>query len=699
MNVFRSVPSIISTRRSSGMTSRFLPAARLSLGLLALGAASASGFAQSLDAHVAPAIMQLGKNLGLENPSTELSLTVWLNPHNRADLDARVEGLYTPGSSTFHKWLTDADLKTYMPTEAEIGAVHKELTAHNLKITSNDPMNMSVRFTGKVSDIESAFNTHISRYSVRGEVVHTTSTEPKLGGVAAGLMHSLGGVNSVSAKPLIVRPKNLKTGKVLSGIPLSAAGKPEGTIFSGQCFYAASTTKLSGVNALDDVTPVTESLYGVGYGANPANTANGTLPSCGYSPSEVQGFYGLKTAYGRGYNGAGQTIVIVDVGLNEQAKIDGNVFNKLEGLPLFTSSNYKAYNPEGVTITGADYGADEETDLDVEWAHASAPGAKIALVQTFGDNEDLQYGIYYAITQNLGNVISLSYGEPEAYVGPVGMSIFNQIAELGAAKGISLQVSTGDDGDFTDYGIPADVNGFASSPYDTAVGGTSIAVDPVTGKVSHLGWGNNAVIFTYGTGYIVDPPTAEDNSFFYAGSGGGVSSYFAKPAYQKKLSGPGRHLPDVSALADPFTGAEFVYDFGGTTYVGVVGGTSLASPLFSGMWAILNQYSGTPLGQAAPYVATTPHPLLTDVLPLSGPVSASAKVKDPSGTTTYSATELFQPLGNTTSFLSTIWEEDTFGDYAGVSFGTDSSLTVTQGWDNVTGYGTPNMGAIFSSLP
>ncbi len=681
------------------LTSRILPAARLSLGLLAIGTVGATGFAQSLDAHVAPAITQFGKNLGLANPSTELNLTVWLNPHNRAELDSRVEALYTPGSSTFHKWLTNGDLKAYMPTDAEIAAVSKELAAHNLKITSTDPMNMSVRFTGRVSDVESAFNTHITDYSIRGEVVHTTSTEPKLGGAAAGLMHSLGGVNSVSAKPMFIRPKNLKTGKVLGGIPVSSTGKTEGTIFSGQCFYAASTTKLSGVNAFDGKTPVSESLSGINYGANPANTDQGNLPPCGYSPSEVQGFYGLKTAYGRGYDGAGQTIVIVDVGLNQQAEVDGNVFNRLEGLPLFTSSNYHAYNPEGVTITGADYGADVETDLDVEWAHASAPGANIALVQTFIDNEDIQYGIYYAIANNLGNVISLSYGEPEFYLGPLGMSIFNQVAELAAAKGISLQVATGDDGDFTDYGIPAGVSGFASSPYDTAVGGTSIAVNPATGAVSQLGWGNNVVIFTYGTGYLVDPPTTEDNSFFYAGSGGGVSSYFAKPAYQSKLHGPGRHLPDVSALADPFTGVEYVYDLAGTTYVGTVGGTSLASPLFSGMWAILNQHAGAPLGQAAPYVATTPYPLLTDVLPLSGPASVQAKVTDPSGTTTYSATELFQPLGNTTSFLSAIWDEDTFGDYAGLSFGTDSSLTVTQGWDNVTGYGTPNMGAIFSSLP
>jgi subtilase family serine protease len=405
----------------------------------------------------------------------------------------------------------------------------------------------------------------------------------------------------------------------------------------------------------------------------------------------VQKFYGLDVAYGLGYTGTGQTVAIIDAYLQPTALPDLTAFSSLNHLPKPTSANYTEYNPYDANMPGVDYGTDEETDLDVQWTHATAPGASIALVQAYSDDEeDMQAAALYAVTNHLGNVISFSYGYPESLTGPYASGVFNEIAELAASQGISIHASSGDSGDFgpdSDFGLNApDVSGwFADSPYATSVGGTSIGTSPIDNSVYTTGWGNNIAYLSYDATDPYDPPFTE----FYAGSGGGSSSFFAKPAYQSKLAGTARLVPDVSALADPFTGAEFVYTdpYSGGQYVGVVGGTSLAAPIFSGIWSLVNEYIGSSLGQAAPYVAASPSPLITDVLPLPGPDNNTGSITDPTGTTAYSATDLSQPLLNSAPFISTLWNAGG-GAYYNLTFGTDTTLTLTQGWDNVTGYGT-----------
>jgi subtilase family serine protease len=664
---------------------------------------SATGFAQSLDRHVAPAISSLGKNLGQESPSTRLTLTAWLNLHNRQALDAKVKDLYTPGAPSFHKWLTGADLKQFAPTTAELEAVKAELIANGLTVTSADDFNLSVRFEGSTANVERAFHTQINRYLVKGELVHTSSMLPHLGGGAAGLVQHVAGLNGMKGKPMILKATDPKTGKPFKGMPLATAkSKADGLVYASECFYAPGKVTLTGLNALDGVTPVTSKFSGLTFGANPANTLQGTLAPCGYSPSEIQKFYGLDVAYGLGYIGTGQTIVIIDAYLEPTALPDLTAFSQLYHLPAITSGNFKEYNPYAANAPGAEYGTDQETDLDVQWAHATAPGAKIALVEAFSeDEEDMQAAAMWAVTKHLGNVISFSYGYPESLTGPYASGIFDEIAELAAAQGISIHVASGDYGDFgptTAFGLAGpDVSGwFADSPYATAVGGTSIGTSPVDGAVTTVGWGNNIDFLSFNATEPFDPPQPE----YYYGSGGGASSYFAKPSYQSKLPGKARLLPDVSAIADPDTGAEFVYTdpSSGLQYVGVVGGTSLATPVFSGIWTLANEVAGVSLGQAAPWVAAAAGtPFLTDVVPVTGPANVTGSVTDPQGTTAYSADDLSQPLGTTTQFVSALWNLGD-GEYVNITFGTDTSLNVAQGWDPVTGYGTPNLGAALTLL-
>jgi subtilase family serine protease len=221
-----------------------------------------------------------------------------------------------------------------------------------------------------------------------------------------------------------------------------------------------------------------------------------------------------------------------------------------------------------------------------------------------------------------------------------------------------------------------------------AVGGTSILNDPYGSQAVVTGWGNAIVLLNEGG--VVDPPLAE----YFGGAGGGESVFFAKPAWQKSLPGHGRQVPDVAALADPYTGIGLIYTEDGVQYAQAGwGGTSLASPIFTAIWAIADQYNGKPLGQASPLVAKLKSGEILDVAPPPSTLTlynASGTVHDESGTKFYSPAELYSGLlYTTTDFVSTIWNISSSTAY-GLSFGTDSSLTVTKGWDNVTGFGEPN---------
>jgi subtilase family serine protease len=210
------------------------------------------------------------------------------------------------------------------------------------------------------------------------------------------------------------------------------------------------------------------------------------LPSCGYDAAELQTAYGLNKAYSRGWNGAGQTIVIVDAFGSNTIVDDANTFSALNKLPALTSANFQIFTPNGPVNCGTacvDGNWQFETTLDVEWAHSIAPGANIALVLT-ADNSftNLDIGNLFAVENLLGNVVSNSFGISEiALVDflPSELVVENGISEIAAALGISQNISSGDDGDFlavdqADYGIDSvSVEAGSSSPFATSVGGTS----------------------------------------------------------------------------------------------------------------------------------------------------------------------------------------------------------------------------------
>jgi subtilase family serine protease len=151
----------------------------------------------------------------------------------------------------------------------------------------------------------------------------------------------------------------------------------------------------------------------------------------------------------------------------------------------------------------------------------------------------------------------------------------------------------------------------------------------------------------------------------------------------------------VSALADPFTGFAIIFTDAGTQYAEAgIGGTSLASPIFTAIWAIADQYNGGPLGHAGEAVTHLKHGQITDVVGTT-PLNTSdvtGTVYDSNGATFYSATALFADADAgqlQTQFVSALWPIAS-DEAIAITFGVDSSLTTNPGWDNATGYGEPN---------
>jgi len=554
------------------------------------------------------------------------------------------------------------------------------------------PDNFFVRARGTVGDVQNAFHVQLNQYDVRGGVLRSNDRDPYIDSdAAAALVKTVSGLDSGSFKhPAMAQSAKLSTSTTAIARP--AATTP-GLGYSNNCFNGTVTQTYT--------TNGTGALPTGKFQGNHLNLFGVTTPGCAYTPPMIQTAYNLTGLYSNGFNGAGQTIGIIDWCGSFTIQNDANAFSAAFGLPALTSSNFIITNiPTPTACEGADQ---TEINIDVEWAHAIAPGANINLIvpptSLFSDIDEAEF---IAIDSGLANVLSGSYGAEELYVSTTELETGNLLSELGAVLGISTNFSTGDDGNFTFgiNGLPPSVSYPADSPYATGVGGVTLALNSDNSIAWQAGWGNYETLLAE-EGEVFDPPLAFG---FAGGSGGGESNCvttdssgnclagFPKPPYQKGIPGKYRQLPDISWLADPYTGAVIAITVPGslpTLEWQVWGGTSVACPMFSGLWAIANQEAGAPLGQAAPYVYSMPAGTIFDIVPVGSSTNVTATIKDSTGVTKYTAAEVMgiPPA----KFVSAIWD---YADYEytalALSFGTDPGLVVRPGWDNVTGVGSPN---------
>ena len=661
-----------------GMYSKPALPAFLSMALLLLTAGKAPA-AQTR--HNVPPSVQQALDQGPANPDEEVNLTLHLKMSNRAAFDAAVEQRYDPASANYHKWMTDADLQQYAPTASQIAAVKSEVAKHGLSVISTDRLGFSIRVHGTIANVQTAFQTSIHQLARNGKMFSANVSDAQLTGEAGQFVSSVSGLVRTQVRPMMKRALDPRTGIAFPAIPLDVvnAGGGLSSIITDTCLTGPQTFTYT-----DSANPLPVGVY---FG----NVYGGTGKICDYTASQLQAHYGLSAAYAAGLDGTGETIALVEAYGYPNILADANAFAQLNGLPPLDSSNFDVVYPQGPPRNpnaGILTGWYVEIALDVQWAHAMAPGAKILVVAAAGqDNEDFQDALNYVVNNHLANSVSNSWEEDlDLIAGPLELASYDTVLEQAAAQGVSVHFSSGDGGD-DGLGSPIGSPEVPSnSPYATAIGGTSILNVPNGSGQEELGWGNG--LTELAVNGPLDPPVQIG---IIGGAGGGESSQYPKPSWQSALPGTGRQVPDVSALADPYTGVPIVVTENNTQVVFVgVGGTSLACPIFSAIWALADQSAGQPLGQAARRIATMSSDQVTDIVPHSSLANVAGFTYDSKGVVFRSPASLLSlSLFNTTQFVSAIWPIAP-GIAYDLSFGTDSSLTVTPGWDNVTGFGVPN---------
>ena len=620
-----------------------------------------------------PGFIRQALDRGPVDPGTAITVNVWLKLHNEKQLDKLFEDQKQHGSANYHRWINQDQFNAgYGPTSQEVKAISNFLAAHNLTVTFVAENNLYVKAQGSAADIEQTFHVQIHNFALKGASYRSNTGDPSISDAAGGLVAAITGLDDFGFQPNVVRPVTSE-GVAAPRTPIVKG--PKGLFFEPNCFRPAETDTFT-------ASGVTATYFGTRFGSD-ISSGFGHFPPCGYQPSEVRTAYNLNPLYAAHLDGTGETIVITDAFGSPTIEQDAQVFSGIYGLPPVNLTIAKApglsHNPKDAGL-----GWDGETTLDVEWAHAMAPGAAIVLVVAT-DRASLDEAINYAVVHHLGNTISNSWSSLEGLGNPAQFDRVNRILEMAAVQGIDVNFATGDFGDEVAVAGFQTVDFPASSPFATGIGGTSLSLAP---NPFQTGWGNNLTRIAETTALNNAPVNPPLHLGFQFGAGGGASLTFARPSFQGGLAIPGntRLVPDIAMLADPFTGVEIIQTVGGQLTVGVIGGTSLATPLFSGIMAIAAQKAGHGLGQAAALVYTLPPGAVTDILPGSSPGNVTGTIN----AMPYSADQLAAPLGNTSAYISALYNSPFSTRWFVITFGTDTSLVTAPGWDNVTGVGTPN---------
>jgi Pro-kumamolisin, activation domain/Bacterial Ig-like domain (group 3) len=530
-----------------------------------------------------------------QQPVTRMHVLLERSAEQEAALAQLLADQQDPNSSKFHAWLTPQEFgQQFGPAESDLQAVKAWLNSQGFTSLRVNNGRTLIEFSGTSSQIRNAFHTEMHRLSINNEEHFANMQEPKIPAALAPVVGGIAGLHNFRPKPLLHR-----------------LGKFRRDASTGQ------------ITPLFTFTDVNGTFYGVG-------------------PADFAKIYNVPSTF----DGTGQSIAIVgQSNINLQ---DVRDFRTIFGLPT---------NDPQIILNGADPGlvsGDEgESDLDVEWAGAIAPKAKIILVASQFTDTDGGGGVHasaeYIVDNNVAPVLSESYGACESGLGTAGNAFYNALWQQAAAQGITVVVSTGDDGSAgcddpnsqssATQGIA--VSGIASTPYSVAMGGTdfdqanlqttfwnSTNGNPTQvsakGYIPETTWNDScanaatAANLTVCANATATSTTAPLN--IVAGSGGPSSIYTKTQAPWQTGFGDttARDLPDVSLFSsDGQNGSFYIvcqsdqnitgdtgcnlttfsttspfHDFQG------VGGTSAAAPTFAGIVALVNQKTGQRQGNA-----------------------------------------------------------------------------------------------------
>lgn len=456
----------------------------------------------------------IAKNdLGPVQPNLSMNgliLVLSRSPEQQAAFDEFVASQYDATSPNYHHWLLPAEVgEKYGPSLDDIATVSNWLSSHGLAVSAVSKDRMAIHFNGSAAQVESAFHTEIHNLSVNGVRHIANMSNPEIPMALTPVVVGVKALHDFTPKPLhhggaqVVRDAETGKWKRLVSEPTVAdlAG------FIGRSQANPETASGSGGNLEENISP-----YDFATIYNVLPLWNATTP----------------------INGTGQTIAIT--GTSDILLSDVASFRSAFGLPPgLTPIEVKGANglDPGTCFAADGSGATcviddlDENTLDVEWSGAVAPGAQIVLV-TSGQqsaDDDVVYDSSDYVVENIGvsgspvaaaHILNVSYGLCELFAGTAGNVVYNNLWQTAATEGLAVFVASGDSGAAScdqsvapangpyaaEYGLT--VSGVASTPYNTAVGGTDLnwSSSPTT----YWNTTNNSTTQASVKGYVPEQP-------------------------------------------------------------------------------------------------------------------------------------------------------------------------------------------------
>ena len=611
--------------------------------------------------------------------TTKLGFRVYLGWRNPSGAEALALAVSNPRSSSYRHYLTPAQFRQqFAPTANQVAQVQSWLKSQGFSLVYTPANHHYVSAQGTIAQAQAAFGTSFGMYKVNGLTLRSPSTSLTIPSSLAGIVNAVVGLDQSYEFIHTNHIKDSNAPRVIGNAPPTAGfrNSPPLSAFYGEL--------LTGVPVPPYTPPPAAPGYSfpTGFTANPLGLPSVPWTIKGHTPTQVKGAYGIS-----GFDGTGQTVAIIDAYASPTILADANQWSTNRGIPQFGTAgggtltqvvSPGTYNVKDNPAQGPTGWYSEET-LDVESVHGMAPNAHVVYVSSPNNYQDIDAAMNHIVDNHLAQIVSNSYGFLGENLPPGFILPFEQTLIQGAAEGIGIYFSSGDSGDDTSVLGHASTDWPASSPFVTAVGGTSLGVSAGNTRVIETGWG----VSTYSCNKTTLVCT---RTGWQAGAGGGVSCLFPRPSYQNGTvtitAGPttqcngfaGRGVPDIAALADAQTGylvgqTQTFQSCNGTVVKYDeyrLGGTSLSCPIIAGIMALSDQKAGSAHGFANQFFYDNPGKF-TDITSVKTAVARrnfNNSVDDCNGT----ADRL-----------------RTFNDFSG----SPTQFTGT-GWDNVTGLGVPN---------
>ncbi len=640
---------------------------------------------------------------GATPSSAPVEFTVGLTPTDQAGAESLAQAVSTPGSPSYRHFLTAAEWeKRFSPKASAVRAVESWLREQGITVEGVSADRLSIEASASAATIERAFGTSLHQYRRHGRSVRLASSPLSAPASVAGLIAGVNGVDQHLRTPDHVRERaTAGTGHAQPKKGKEEIPQPEGFRNATPCssYYGEK---------LDTIDPP----FGGGYPA--------PLPyaTCGYTPPQLQSSYSLAGPIAGGANGKGIRVAVVDAYASPTLLSDAQEYanRNQPGQPLSSSQFAENLAPKftDVELCEANEWYGEQT-LDIEAVHATAPGANILYVGAKNCTNALNKAVQQVVDGHLADIVTDSWSENggDLYEAPGARRSFDNVLLMAVGTGISVLFSSGDEGDeFINFGV--NVGDYpTTSPYVTAVGGTSLKVGPAGEHLGELGWSTSkGLLCTAELAAEKECPKGKVGQYipkapgeYLYGSGGATSYVYGEPTYQEGVVPPAlaernsaftrtrnRVLPDVSMDADPTTGMLVgeTQTFPDGVYYDQyrIGGTSLSSPLFAGVVADADSAAGGALGFVNPllyklarddssvYFDVTPQPLQALVRKdFADGVDAEEGILTSVRTLEYEGKEQYcKPSGKCVSQKIT--------------------LSTAPGYDSMTGIGTPASGLI-----